>query len=175
MIYYENCRLKKYRSLFNYSNLIKDIIRIKKKYQNEYGNSHSEKQLISILKSLEKVYVTNNICETIHSKLSKFLGNKPITKNLFRDTLNYVFNNYAFNNKKIVRKDYITRTIIIIIEKYELNNKPKFITYNEFKKELENTVCIMTGKIKTNSVNELINSLENLTEDENNILLLRKY
>lgn len=48
--------------------------------------------------------------------------------------------------KKSVRRDFITRTLIILCEKYDLNNNPKFITFEEFKKELEFTISIMTDK-----------------------------
>ena len=37
-----------------------------KYYMNHTGNRLSGKNLISKLKSLDKVYITNNICETIH-------------------------------------------------------------------------------------------------------------
>ncbi len=40
-------------------------------------------------------------------------------------------------DKNIRRKDYITRTIVIIIEKYQLNIKFKFIKYELFNEELE--------------------------------------
>ena len=71
--------------------------------------------------------MTNNICETIHNKISNFIANKPSSKYTFRDIINFVINEYAYNNNKSIRRDYITRTIIIIIEKYELNSIPIFI------------------------------------------------
>ena len=56
--------------------------------------------------------MNNNICETIHSKISNFISNKPSSKCTFRDAINFILNKYAFNNKSI-RKDYIGCTIII--------------------------------------------------------------
>ena len=73
MIYIEKYWLKKYKDLYSYGELIKDIINLKNNYINNEGSIQSENNLISKLKSLEKVYFTNNICETIHSKISKYL------------------------------------------------------------------------------------------------------
>ena len=54
--------------------------------------------------------------------------------------------NHSYNNRKIVRKDYLTRTMIIIVEKYNLNNKTKFIEFKSFQKELKTSfsfeICI---------------------------------
>ena len=73
MIYIEKYWLKKYKDLYSQGELIKDIINIKNNYINNEGNIQSENNLISKLKSLDKVYFTNNICETIHNKISKYL------------------------------------------------------------------------------------------------------
>ena len=61
-----------------------------------------------------------------------------------------------------MRKDYITWIFIIIIEKYGLNNEPKFIDYETYKKELNNAISIMTGKVKINTINEIMNCLETM-------------
>ena len=73
MIHTEKYWLKKYKDLYSYGQLIKDIINLKNNYINNEGSIQSENNLISKLKSLDKVYFTNNICETIHSKISKYL------------------------------------------------------------------------------------------------------
>ena len=66
MEYFEKYWLKKYQNLYIYSKLINDIIKCKNYFINNNGNKSSEKNLISKLKSLELVYFTNNICESIH-------------------------------------------------------------------------------------------------------------
>ena len=55
-----------------------------KYYINHTGNQLSEKNMISKLKSLDKVYIINNICETIHSNISKYIDENKISKNTFR-------------------------------------------------------------------------------------------
>jgi len=85
-----------------------------------------------------------------------------MSKSNFRETIKCILNNYLNNNKKLKRKDYITRTIIIIVEKYNLNEKPKYIDYNTFKKEFEVTVSLMTKKVNVNCVDEFYNYIEDI-------------
>ena len=121
-------------------------------------------------KILEKVYLTNNIYESIHSHISNYIENKKVSKTLFKETLNFILNHYKYNLKKCVRGDFITRTLIIIVEKYELNDSPKFISYEIFLKELEYTISLMTGNEKIKMVEEIINTIdyfENIKDEVN--------
>jgi hypothetical protein len=80
MKYFENTWMKKYKKLFNYGYLINNIMKISKLYINKNRDKSSENALISNLKSLEKVYFTNNICESIHAKITKYVDNNDINK-----------------------------------------------------------------------------------------------
>ena len=62
--------------------LIKDVLKCKNLYINKNGSEESKKILLSKLKSLNKLYFTNNICETIHSKISNYLPNLAVTKKI---------------------------------------------------------------------------------------------
>ena len=128
LLYYENFWLKKDYNLFNYSEIIKDILKIKNLYINKKGDKNSENILISKINSINKLFFTNNICENIHSKIAKFIPKGNVTKNNFQETIKYILNSYELNNKEIIRKDYITRTLIILIEKLKINIEPKIIT-----------------------------------------------
>ena len=108
----------------------------------------SEKNLIFKLKFLDKVYIANNIRETIHNNISKYIGENKIDKNTFSEILNYILFEYSINSKNNIRKDYVSR--LIIFEKYELNNNPKFLEYNILNKELQNTIDTMAGYIRLN-------------------------
>ena len=116
---------------------------------------------------MNRLYFTNNICESIHSKIANHISNNSVTKKNCKDTIIYILNHYALKYNECKRKDYITRTLIIIIEKYKLNEKPIFISYDIFEKELKYTISFMTGNIEINSVNEIINSIIYLEKDEN--------
>ena len=102
------------------------ILKCKTLFIQNKRKNYSEKTLYSKIKSLNTVFLTNNICETIHQRISNCLSNSTVTKTYFRDALTYVLNNYTFKNSETIRKDYITRSIIIMIYKYGLNNYPKF-------------------------------------------------
>ena len=160
MSYFENNFINKYKDLFNYSDLIKEINQLKNMYITKKGNSLSERKLLSSLKSLDLVYFTNNVCESIHAKIAKFIPNRKITKNVFKDCINYILKNYAFNINNNIRKDYISRTLIIIIQKYNINQEPKFIDYNIFNTEIKKTISIMTKAININEINEIKNYIE---------------
>ena len=82
------------------------------------------------------------------------------------DTLNFIIKHNDFKDITPIKRDYISGTIIIINLKYDLNNKFEFLTYDIFKKELENTIAIMTGKLSLNAVDEIINILNDIEENE---------
>ena len=136
-------------------------MKCKNLYINKKGNINSYNALKDKLNSLNKLYVTNNICESIHALISKNLPKTRVTKNNFRETLNYIIKMTTLKEKNIVRRDYITRTLITIILKYDLNKEYKPIDYSLFKNELGKVIAIMTGKINIKGSEELVNSIEN--------------
>ena len=103
----------------------------------------------------------------MHGLISKHLPKGNITKNNMKDTLNYILNKYYYKSEEILRTDYITRNIIVIILKYDLNREPRFNEYKIFRKELEEAISVMTGKEKINTVDEIIKSIEEETSEEN--------
>lgn len=172
--YYENYWIKKNKNYFNYSDLVTDILKIKKKNINENGNKNIEKNLISELKGLEKLYFTNNLCETVHSHISNNLPNNKITKTNFRDTVNTIIEKYKIIDEKTIRKDFISRTLIILMIKLNLNEKPKIISYDLFKNELQKSICVMTNNININFVNEIIHFIENYEHEDINDIYFNK-
>lgn len=166
--YLERVWIKKPPEIYNYSEIINQILKLKNKYIISKGDNNSENLLFSEIKSLNKLFLTNNICESMHGKISMHLPNKNISKNNFRDTINYIFNCYEYKKKEFVRRDYISRTLIILILKYNINDKPFFVNYNIFGEELNNTISIMTRKAKLNVVNEIKRTLEYIEENNDN-------
>ena len=84
-------------------------------------------------RSIEKLYLTNNICESINSKINFYLPKRVTSNYDFVNTLSKVFINNTFDNKTIKRHDYITRTLIKIIQDEKLNYKLNWITFDQFK------------------------------------------
>ena len=58
--------------------------------------------MFSEIKSLNKLFLTNNIYESIHGKISMHLPNKNISKNIFRDNINYIFKSYEYKKKNLL-------------------------------------------------------------------------
>jgi hypothetical protein len=72
-----------------------------------------------------KIYITNNIVESINSKINFYLP-KKVTSNIdFVKSLTNLIVKSKFNNNEGKRKDFITRSIIVIINKFNLNTNPK--------------------------------------------------
>ena len=57
----------------------------------------------------------------IHQEISNCLPHSTVTKIYFWDALTYILKHYTFKNSETIRKDYITRSIIIMIYKYGSN------------------------------------------------------
>ncbi len=73
------------------------------------------------------------------------MPNGAVTKESFRNSIKYTITDYKYREKDLIRRDYITRTIIFLTEKYKLNEEFKTIEYNIFRNELEKTIELMAG------------------------------
>lgn len=69
------------------------------------------------------------------------------------------------------QKNLYYTTLIVLVDKYDLNNKPKFIEFDILKKEIENTISIMTGKINIDMIEEIFNYIDviNLEDESDNL------
>ena len=146
--------LKK-QKFFNYYDLVDDIIKLKNLYISQKIQKIQKNFCFGELKGLDKLYFSINICKTVHSHISKFLPHNKVTTSNFRNKFNSIIEKYKIN-QNIIRRDYITRTRIILFIKLNLNDIPKIITYNLFNQELQNTISIMTNNININFMNEIL-------------------
>ena len=73
-------------------------------------------------------------------------------------------------NENFIRHDYVSKTLIKLINKYKLNEKPKWITYREYIEENKNIIKKGSHNIDENSLNELINLINDLDIDKDNKL-----
>ena len=76
--------------------------------------------------------------KNINSKINYYYYlPKKITNNLdFVNSISKIIINSKFIKNEVIRKDYITRSIISIIKKFKLNETPRWISYSDFKLEL---------------------------------------
>ena len=61
-----------------------------------------------------------------------------------------------------MRKDHITLTLILLVEKYKLSQKIIFIDYNNLKNDIKNTISFIRGKIIINIIKEIFYCLDKL-------------
>lgn len=111
---------------------------------------------------MEYFYATNNVEESLHERINKFIG-KGITTNLeFLNTIPKIFTSFEFKNNNIIRYDYIIQKIIKINEKKNLNNDPRWINIGEYNENLKD---IINNNKEDKNINDL-ESIFNLIKEE---------
>ena len=60
------------------------------------------------------IYLTNNIAESLHGKISKFIPKVKMSCNDFINVINDLITKNEIKNNEIIRKDFITKTLINI-------------------------------------------------------------
>ena len=114
--YLKRTWFKKGRKDFNYSKVIK-----------EYYNN---------IKIIDKIYLTNNIIESLHSKINSYLPKHKTTVYNFIKSLENVIFNDTIKNISVKRYDFKTRSLLILIDKENLNNNVHWVDYEVFIKYL---------------------------------------
>ena len=86
-------------------------------------------------KFLEKIYTSNNISESINSKINYNLPKKSTNNFSFLNSISKFLlneNNCINQNKTIIRTDFITKTFLKFIDDKEFNKNLHWIEYEEF-------------------------------------------
>lgn len=99
-----------------------------KKNIEEYNFSEFINKYKSDNEKLKKLYITNNIVESFHGKLNYFLPKKITNQSNFIKSIKNIFINDTINNNTIIRYDYKTRGILLLIERENINNDFKWIS-----------------------------------------------
>ena len=102
--------------MFNFANLI-DY-----KKENNEGNKY-----------LDKLYLTNNISESLHSKINFYLPKYTTSSQNFSESMIKVFLDDSIKIESIKRYDIKSTAIISIIEDLNLNTEAKWVKYETFK------------------------------------------
>lgn len=101
----------------------------------------------SFKKILPHFYATNNIAESLHSKINNYLPSRKICCNNFILSLRNIIQYNEIKKNDIPRKDYITKTLVYYADTVK-DNKFTWIKYEKFK-EMEKNI-IMESKNKYN-------------------------
>jgi len=139
---------------------------------------YNYEELINIKKSdddtdnifLQKFYSTNNIVESINSKINFYLPKTSTNNKNFLDSISKIIINNTFEKKEIIRRDFVTRSLFFLIDELDLNNKPKWITYDEYKNALKKIINKYESNYNEEEVNnyiKMINDQEDKGESDN--------
>ena len=151
--YLKNFIFKLKYSNYNYEDIIKF-------YKNKNNLSNNDKNKI-----LEKLYLTNNLVESINGKIAYYLPKKPINNIAFVNTISKLLINSEFADKDIIRHDLVTKTLILIIEKLNFNDNLKLITFSDYKKFNEEIIYKFKPNLNNDETLNLFKSINEL-EDE---------
>ena len=124
---------------------------------------------------MDMIYLTNNIIESINSRINFYLPKKITNElNFIKSINNILLNDSINNNNNNHRYDYKTRSLLFLIEKEELNNYFKWIKFDMFKHYLRmiiknNTNFIERGEGESDKLFKLIGEdISDLDEDKEN-------
>ena len=135
-------------------------------YCNEQGKIKEDN------KFLNRLYLTNNVSESINAKLNYYLPKRATNNKDFITSLSKIIINNIIKKSQIIRHDYISRSMIMMINNLKLNENPKWISYDEFYKYLQIIIkknCIdETHESSEDSIIKIINRLE-ISEFNNKI------
>ena len=123
-------------------------------------------KMIKEEKGLYYLFITNNIIESFHSKLVKYLPRGPITAKGFINAMTNVLKDNVLQKNSIKRHDYKTKTILCFAEKYnESNIKFKWYNYKEFYEAEQKVYNNSHQNINTNIFEKELNDINGI-EDE---------
>ena len=88
---------------------------------------------------LPHIYLTNNIAESLHGKISKLIPKNKMSCNDFLNVVKNLIKNNEIKNPEIIRNDYISKTLISIA--LDINDECfTWITYDKYKEVFNSIV-----------------------------------
>ena len=123
---------------------------------------------------LPHIFITNNIAESLHNKINYYLPNKKITFNNFIIAIRNIFINYEIKNNSLIRKDFVTKTLIAYSKTLK-KNKYTWLDYSSFENLQKKIIAKANNTLEDNEINNIINSINNLNmiddqKQENNVV-----
>ena len=106
---------------------------------------------------MEKIYMTNNICESLNSHINFYLQKEPTSNADFINIISKRLINSKFTKKDIIRHDYTTRTIIKLINDLKLNDNPRWVKYNEYIEAHKQIINKYESNLMKQNLDDLIN------------------
>ena len=154
--YLKNYLFKLNPKIYNYSEIIK-----------YFKNQNNDK-------FIKRLYTTNNICESLNSKINFYLPKTKIDNKSFIDSITKVLLNSLILKTDIIRKDYTTQNLLALISDMNLNKNLKWIKYTEFKESLKNILYKDKQNFKDNDLENWILNFYDIDSNNNNYNLINE-
>ena len=116
---------------------------------------------------LKYLFITNNIIESFHGKIAKYLTKGKTTSKTFISAMTKILKDCDLEKNNIKRHDYKTQTLINIANNYKETKDLKCFNFNEFY-ELEKKIIQDHKKgTETGELEKVISDINNVDIDEN--------
>ena len=139
-----------------------------------YNNIIDYIKELNVTSFMEKLFLTNNICESINSKINYNLPKKNTNNYIFVNSINKFFinQNISEKNNKRIRHDYITWAFLKLIEDTNFNLNLKWITYEEFSYYQKSVIKDRNNNLSEEECNKILKNINDLEEEKsgNNII-----
>ena len=120
-------------------------------------------------KYMDKIYFTNNVIESLNAKINSYLPKKIPYNNEFINCITKIFININTIGDKIIRHDYVSKTLIKLISDLNISNSPRWITYDEYIKVNKTVTKTLSENLDDNNLEKLMSDINDLNiEDEHN-------
>ena len=144
-----------------------------KKNNEEYNFSMFIKKYCKDENKLEKLYFTNNIIEAIHGKINFYLPKRATKIYDFVNAMTKLFLDDSINNTKIKRYDYISKSLLLLMENENFNSNFNWIDYEIFidyiKKVTKGYSINIDNYNLNNNLDLQLNVINNNNENKNAI------
>ncbi len=120
--------------------------------------------------TIDYLFITNNIIESFHAKISKYLPKGPKTSKSFFISITNILKDSVLTKNVIKRHDYNTKTLIAICKSYnEQKDKVnyKWFTYSEFYEIEKNLIKKDKNQYSEEEINNEIEIINDVDEIEN--------
>ena len=103
----------------------------------------------------------------MHSKINYYLYKKSTTNNMFINAVEKIFDSDDLKKENLIRYDYVTQTMIALIENLNINDDLKWISYDQYIEFNSIVIKKIKGDIDSNTEDQLINLINRLNIEEN--------
>jgi len=111
---------------------------------------------------LKYIFINNNIIESFHGKIERYLPKGPTTIKEFFISMNKILKDSKLEKHEIIRHDKKTQTLISIANKFNKSKEVKWISFNKYKNIEYNVIRKLYNNMKDEEISNLINNLNNI-------------